>query len=287
MHTSYSDANKGKAIAYLFKWLVTDGQSIGIVSSVRATSHQRPGARAFQRQAHQGWRLNRPQLDWKPVAIRRRGLSGPRRSFSIGAVRAACGTGRPVAGVGGGRRADLLDDDDGAAHSCGRRRGMDCGEAPPMISMARSAASTSSPSVFCASSLPPTRTNARHSSASTGRGAQSTCDGHVERFAQARIMPGFLGPPGHDLDSFQAELGAGVDQERGLGLVGFDQGQLQLRSDDLEREAGQASARADIDHFPCVPEVVNENEAVLDQPRRRRRRHETRPLGDHSCELRA
>ena len=29
VHTSYSDANKGKAIAYLFKWLVTDGQSIG------------------------------------------------------------------------------------------------------------------------------------------------------------------------------------------------------------------------------------------------------------------
>ena len=27
--TSYSDANKGKAVAYLFKWLVTDGQSIG------------------------------------------------------------------------------------------------------------------------------------------------------------------------------------------------------------------------------------------------------------------
>jgi phosphate transport system substrate-binding protein len=29
VHTSYSDANKGKAIAYLFKWLVTDGQTIG------------------------------------------------------------------------------------------------------------------------------------------------------------------------------------------------------------------------------------------------------------------
>jgi phosphate transport system substrate-binding protein len=29
LHTSYSDANKGKAIAYLFKWLVTDGQSLG------------------------------------------------------------------------------------------------------------------------------------------------------------------------------------------------------------------------------------------------------------------
>lgn len=27
--TSYSDANKGKAVAYLFKWLVTDGQSVG------------------------------------------------------------------------------------------------------------------------------------------------------------------------------------------------------------------------------------------------------------------
>jgi phosphate transport system substrate-binding protein len=27
--TSYSDANKGKAIAYLFKWLVADGQSLG------------------------------------------------------------------------------------------------------------------------------------------------------------------------------------------------------------------------------------------------------------------
>jgi phosphate transport system substrate-binding protein len=29
IHTSYSDANKGKAVVYLFKWLVTDGQSIG------------------------------------------------------------------------------------------------------------------------------------------------------------------------------------------------------------------------------------------------------------------
>jgi phosphate transport system substrate-binding protein len=29
LHTSYTDANKGKAIAYLFKWLVTDGQSLG------------------------------------------------------------------------------------------------------------------------------------------------------------------------------------------------------------------------------------------------------------------
>jgi phosphate transport system substrate-binding protein len=29
LHTSYSDANKGKAIVYLFKWLVTDGQAIG------------------------------------------------------------------------------------------------------------------------------------------------------------------------------------------------------------------------------------------------------------------
>jgi phosphate transport system substrate-binding protein len=29
LHTSYTDANKGKAIAYLFKWLVSDGQSVG------------------------------------------------------------------------------------------------------------------------------------------------------------------------------------------------------------------------------------------------------------------
>ena len=29
IHTSYSDANKGKAVVYLFKWLVTDGQSVG------------------------------------------------------------------------------------------------------------------------------------------------------------------------------------------------------------------------------------------------------------------
>jgi phosphate transport system substrate-binding protein len=29
VHTSYSEANKGKAIVYLFKWLVTDGQSVG------------------------------------------------------------------------------------------------------------------------------------------------------------------------------------------------------------------------------------------------------------------
>ncbi|TAN33324.1 phosphate ABC transporter substrate-binding protein PstS [bacterium] len=29
LHTSYSDAGKGKAVAYLFKWLVTDGQAEG------------------------------------------------------------------------------------------------------------------------------------------------------------------------------------------------------------------------------------------------------------------
>jgi phosphate transport system substrate-binding protein len=29
LRTSYSEANKGKAIPYLFKWLVTDGQAIG------------------------------------------------------------------------------------------------------------------------------------------------------------------------------------------------------------------------------------------------------------------
>jgi phosphate transport system substrate-binding protein len=29
LRTSYSDANKGKAVVYLFKWLVTDGQPIG------------------------------------------------------------------------------------------------------------------------------------------------------------------------------------------------------------------------------------------------------------------
>jgi phosphate transport system substrate-binding protein len=29
LHTAYSDTNKGKAIVYLFKWLVTDGQAIG------------------------------------------------------------------------------------------------------------------------------------------------------------------------------------------------------------------------------------------------------------------
>lgn len=29
LHTSYSDANKGKATAFLFNWLVTDGQSLG------------------------------------------------------------------------------------------------------------------------------------------------------------------------------------------------------------------------------------------------------------------
>jgi phosphate transport system substrate-binding protein len=29
LHTSYTDTNKGKAIAYLFKWLVSDGQTVG------------------------------------------------------------------------------------------------------------------------------------------------------------------------------------------------------------------------------------------------------------------
>jgi hypothetical protein len=62
-------------------------------------------------------------------------------------------------------------------------------------------------------------------------------DSDVERFSQARIMPGILGSPGNDLDPFEAELGARVYQECGLGLVRFDQSQLELRPDDLERDA--------------------------------------------------
>jgi putative FmdB family regulatory protein len=75
-----------------------------------------------------------------------------------------------------------------------------------------------------------------------------------------------------------------MDKERRLGLVRLDQRHLQVRPDDLEREARQPSARADVDHFPRDPEVLDENQAVFDEGRVGAS-HEARPLRDHFCEL--
>jgi len=39
--TSVSDAAKGRALVYLFKWLVTDGQSDGNLAAVRGSFRSR------------------------------------------------------------------------------------------------------------------------------------------------------------------------------------------------------------------------------------------------------
>ncbi len=97
-------------------------------------------------------------------------------------------------------------------------------------------------------------------------------------------MPGLFGAPRHHLDLLEAERCAGVDQEGGLGLVGFDQRHVEIGPGDLDREARQAGARADIDQVVGTPEVVDEDEAVFDE-RPVRARHEARPRRNQSNEL--
>jgi putative FmdB family regulatory protein len=97
-------------------------------------------------------------------------------------------------------------------------------------------------------------------------------------------MPRFFGAPGHHLNAREAQLGAGMHEESGFVLVGLDQGELDLRSHDLQGNARKASTRSHVDHLSCVAKVFDQNEAVRDQawvgPR-----NQAGPLGDHSCEL--
>jgi putative FmdB family regulatory protein len=75
-----------------------------------------------------------------------------------------------------------------------------------------------------------------------------------------------------------------VNQEGGLLLVRFDQGDLQLGTRDLEGDPRKASAGADVHHFSGVPEMLDQHEAVLDQ-RQVRPSRKPGPPGDHLCEL--
>jgi len=88
------------------------------------------------------------------------------------------------------------------------------------------------------------------------------CD--VEHLSKPRIVPNLLRPPRHDLHARKAQGRASVDEKGGFVLVGLDQGQLQLRPHDLERQTGEACAGADVHHRPCIAEVIGQDQAVFD-----------------------
>ena len=155
---------------------------------------------------------------------------------------------------------------------------------PPMISIARSAAPVSSLSVFCASSRPPTRTRPRQSSASTGSGARALATATSNASRRRGSWPASSARLATTSTPCEAEPCARVDEEGGLVLVGLDQGQLEVGPHDLEREAGEPSAGPDVHHLPGVAQVLEQDQAVLDQTGIRPG-HQAGPLRDHSCEL--
>ena len=97
-------------------------------------------------------------------------------------------------------------------------------------------------------------------------------------------MSGVFGSPRHDRHAVQTELRARMDEERSLVLVGFDKSELEVGPRDLERKPGQSPAGPDIHHLPGVSQVLDEDQAVVNQTRIRPG-HAPRPLRDHSCEL--
>ena len=106
----------------------------------------------------------------------------------------------------------------------------------------------------------------------------------VEGFAIARLMADLLGATGDHFDPFESEARAGLHEEGGLGLVGLDEGDGQLRPSDLERKPGQAAPGADVNQPARAAEVLEEDQRVLDQGFRRTG-DEPWPLGDQPAEL--
>ena len=73
-----------------------------------------------------------------------------------------------------------------------------------------------------------------------------------------------------------------MNQESGLVLVRLDQSELEVGSGDLERDARESSAGADVHHLPRLAEVVDENQTVFDQGGVGSR-HEAGPRRDQFC----
>ena len=97
-------------------------------------------------------------------------------------------------------------------------------------------------------------------------------------------MTGVLRTAGDDVDAFEPERRARMDQECGLALVGFDERHVQLWPGDLDRQSREAGAGADVDQALCIAKVVQQHQTVLDE-RAVGPRHEPRPLRDQSSEL--
>jgi putative FmdB family regulatory protein len=109
-------------------------------------------------------------------------------------------------------------------------------------------------------------------------------DRHVEGLPQPWIVARLLRTPRYNLDAWQSEGGARMDQESGFVLVRLDQGQFEIGTHDLEWKARQACARANVHHRSSVAEVLDKDQAVLDKtwvgPG-----DEPGPIRDHPCEL--
>ena len=97
-------------------------------------------------------------------------------------------------------------------------------------------------------------------------------------------MPDVLCSPGDHVDSCQAETGGRVNEEGSLGLIGLDQGYGQVRSHDLQRQPGQATAGSDIDEASRRDKVIEQDQRVLDELARWPR-DETRPRVDQPHEF--
>ena len=78
------------------------------------------------------------------------------------------------------------------------------------------------------------------------RGQRARC-GQVVRLPMPGLVPGQLRALGDDLDATQPEPRRNLDEERGLPVIRFQQRHLELGTGELERDAGQPTAAADVD----------------------------------------
>jgi len=117
-----------------------------------------------------------------------------------------------------------------------------------------------------------------------GQRRERARDRDVECLPKFWIVSGVFRAPRDDCDLLELERGTRVHEEGRLRLVGLDERDIQVGPLDLDRDSRQSRSRADVDQASRVAEMLEQDQAVVDQ-RPVGRCHQAGPRRDQPSEL--